>query len=126
MKSIIFILSIFLLIGCSDSGNKQQLEQPKSLKVLLESNPKKIKINEAVAFTAEVKYGTENVSKEAEVQFEIIENGISIGSVFPKNKGDGKYLLETKFFDQGQKKVIAHVSYKTLHEMPELSFQVSN
>ncbi|MBO1000639.1 hypothetical protein IOC57_23210 [Bacillus sp. SD075] len=127
MRSIIFILAILLLIGCSDSGKKQhELEQSKTLEVSLESNPKKIMLNEAVTFTAEVKYGTDDISKEAKVQFEIIENGVSIGLVSPKHIGDGKYLLETKFFEQGKKKVIAHVSYKTLHEMPVLSFQVSN
>ncbi|MCM3655111.1 FixH family protein [Metabacillus litoralis] len=127
MKKIIIILISFLLIGCSDSGTKQQkVEQPKTLDVSIESNPKKVLLNETVTFTAVVKYGNVAISKDAEVQFEIIENGVSIGMVSPKHLGEGKYVLDTKFFEPGEKQVIAHVDYKALHEMPVLAFQVMN
>lgn len=122
MKKIIIILIALLLIGCSDS----EAEQPKALGVSIESNPKKVLLNETVTFTAVVKYGNVAISKDAEVQFEIIENGVSIGMVSPKHVGEGKYVLDTKFFEPGEKQLIAHVGYKALHEMPVLTFQVMN
>jgi hypothetical protein len=125
VKKIIIILVGLFLIGCSDTSTKQQNVEPmKTLDVSLEINPKMILLNETVTFTAFVKYGNVDISKDAVVQFEIIENGVSIGMVSPENLGEGKYVLDTKFFEPGEKQVIAHVDYKTLHEMPVLAFQV--
>ncbi|MGG3622884.1 FixH family protein [Bacillus gobiensis] len=125
MRTIIIILLAIFLVGCSDSSNKRQsVDKQKPLEVSLEMNTKKVVLNETVTLTAVVKYGNEDISKDADVQFEIIENGVSIGMVSPKHAGEGKYVLDTKFFAPGEKQVVAHVSYKTLHEMPTQSFSV--
>jgi YtkA-like len=122
VKKIMIILVALLLIGCSDP----EAEQSRGLEVSIESTPKKVLLNEAVTFTAVVKYGNDAINEDAEVQFEIIENGVSNGMVSPKSLGEGKYVLDTKFFEPGEKQVIAHVDYKALHEMPVLTFQVLN
>ncbi|MDY0943200.1 hypothetical protein [Priestia megaterium] len=125
MKTIIIIFMSFLLIGCSNfTIKKQTVEQPKTLDVSLTSNYKELFLNEKVTFTTVVKYGEHPISKGAEVQFEIIENNVPIGMVSSENLGHGKYTLDTKFFEPGEKQVIAHVNYKNLHEMPVLAFQV--
>lgn len=125
MKTITIIFMSFLLIGCSDSKiKKQTVEKPKILDVSLASNSKELSLNKKVTFTTVVKYGDRPISKGAEVQFEIIENNVSIGMVSPKNLGQGKYTLDTKFFEPGEKQVIAHVNYKNFHKMPALALQV--
>lgn len=127
MKKIVIFLVAILLIGCSDSSTTlKSVDQSNTLEVSLKSNTKKVVLNETATFTAIVKYGNEDISEEAEVQFEIIENGVSIGMVSPENVGEGKYVLDTKFFEPGEKQVVAHVSYKTMHEMPVLAFTVIN
>lgn len=119
------IFAAMLLIGCSDTSLTQKsVKQQKTLEVSLKSETKEVLLNETATFTAIVEYGDTKISKDAVVQFEMIENGVSIGLVSPKNVGDGQYVLETKFLEPGEKQVVAHVNYKTLHEMPVLTFTV--
>ena len=91
----------------------------------LESNPKQVQINEKVTFTSNVTYGNENISKDAEVMFEVIENGVSYGNLPIEPNANGSYQLELKFIEPGNHQVIAHVTYKDLHEMPILPLQVT-
>lgn len=126
VRTIVIILFMLLLAGCSSSvENRIQAEKPKELEVTLESNPKKIQVNEKVTFTSIVKYGNEDISKDAEVMFEVIENGVSYGNLPVKPSANGTYQLELKFSEPGKHKVIAHVTYQGFHEMPSLPLQVT-
>jgi len=126
MRTIVIILFIFWLAGCSSSVENQiKAEKPKELEVTIESDPKQVQINEKVTFTSTVKYGNEDISKDAEVMFEVIENGMSYGNLPIEPSANGTYQLELKFSEPGEHQVIAHVSYKDLHEMPILPFQVT-
>lgn len=117
---------MFLLTGCSNTiENKIQAEKPKELKVTLESNPKKLHVNEKVTITSTVKYGNEDISKDADVTFEVIENGVSYGDVPVDPSANGNYQLELKFSEPGKQKVIAHVTYQGFHEMPSLPLKVT-
>ena len=91
----------------------------------IESDPKQVQMNEKVTFTSKVKYGNEDISKEAEVMFEVIENGVSYGNLPVEPSAEGIYQLELKFSEPGKHQVIAHVTYQDLHEMPILNLEVT-
>ncbi|MFS0879085.1 FixH family protein [Metabacillus niabensis] len=116
-----------LLVGCSHIVQDHQKieEKPKKLEVRLESNPTQVHVNEKLIITSNITYGNEKISKGAEVMFEVIENGVSYGNLPVKPSNNGEYQLELKFMEPGQHQVISHVSYKNLHEMPYLNFQVT-
>ena len=119
VRIIIVFLSIFLLAGCSsETVNKQLI---KELKVTIDSKPEHVKLNEAVEVKSIVEYGGKR-SKGAEISFEIMENGTSIGNVTPDNLGEGVYGIETMFIEPGEHQIIAHVNYKEFHEMPRIDF----
>ena len=52
------------------------------------SDEKQVKVNEPVKVTAEVKFGNKDISKDTILEFEIIENGVSVGSVNPENEAN--------------------------------------
>lgn len=111
------MLLIWMLAGCQE-------EKAEQLQVTIDSNKNQLSINEPVKVEAQVTFGNEQVEDEADVQFEIIENGVSVGTVPPKSEGDGKYSLETMFLTEGQHQITAHVDYKDFHEMPTLTLEV--
>lgn len=124
-RSLLFIVcSLLLLVGCS-VDQQRTVQKPEKLEVTIDSNKKKLKVNEPVKVTAKVQFGEKDISKDTKVVFEIIENGISSGSVDPKKEKDGSYSLETMFLAAGEHQVIAHVDYKEFHEMPILSLDLS-
>lgn len=125
MRIIIVFLSIFLLAGCTSTYETIHKQQIKELKVTIDSKPEHVKLNEAVEIKSIVEYGGKRVSKGAEVSFEIMENGTSIGDVNPDNLGDGVYGIKTMFIEPGNHQVVAHVTYKELHEMSKIEFQLN-
>lgn len=115
---------LLLLIGCS-AQKQQTLDFPEELMVTMDSDRQQLKVNEPVKITAKVKFGDIDIDKDTTVDFEIIENGVSVGTVSPEDAGDGKYTLETMFSSKGTHEVVAHVYYEWFHEMPKLTFNVS-
>lgn len=125
VQGIIAAFSLFLLVGCS-VDHQRTSAKPEQLEVTIDSDKKQLKVNEPVKVTAKVKYGNKEISKEdSKVEFEIIENGVSVGSVTPDYEGKGKYTLKTMFLEEGSHQVVAHVDYKEFHEMPILSLHLS-
>jgi hypothetical protein len=126
VRPILILLFMLLLSGCSSSvSDNIKDEKPKELEVTLESNPKQVQINEKITVTLNVTYGNENISNDAEVMFEVIENGVSYGYLPVEPNTNGSYQVELKFMEPGNHQVIAHVSYKDLHEMPIFNLQVT-
>lgn len=108
------LLTILLLAGCSAQASE-------TLDVKLDASKTELEAFEPVTITAAVTYNGEPVQDSAEIEFELINPaGNAIGSVKPEYGGDGKYTIETSFDGTGTYKVISHVSYKELHEMPEI------
>jgi uncharacterized protein YcfL len=126
VRPIVMLLFMLLLAGCSSSfSNQIKDEKPKELEMTLESNPKQVQINEKITVTSNVTYGNKNISNDAEVMFEVIENGVSYGNLPVEPNANGTYQVELEFIEPGKHQVIAHVSYKDLHEMPILNLQVT-
>ena len=108
------LLMVLLLAGCSAHADE-------SLEVSIKANPVQVEAFEPVTITSTISFNGEPVTENAEIEFEFINpNGQSIGTVNPDNNGDGTYSIETSFDGTGTYKIIAHVDYEGLHEMPEV------
>lgn len=123
IRFILVICSISIIAGCSDQQSEGY--ETKKLEVQIRSNKEQIKVNEPVKFIATIKYGDKEITEEATVKFEVIENDASSGLLEAIHEGKGTYTLETMFLSAGQHKVVSHVDYKGLHEMPSLSLHAS-
>ena len=112
------LLTVLLLAGCSTQANE-------TLEVTLNASKTELEAFEPVTFSAAVMYNEEPVQDNVEIEFELISpTGSSIGSVKPDLIGNGKYSIETSFDGTGTYKVISHVSYGELHEMPEIEVKL--
>ncbi|MED3724898.1 FixH family protein [Priestia endophytica] len=125
MRTTLILFISLLLVGCSQSSIAHSPAETPALKVSLNSDTTKLTINNTASLTASVTYGAEKID-DAYVQFEIIENGASLGMVSPNVLEEGKYVLDTKFLEPGEKQVIVHVDYKEQHEMKGIFLSVTN
>lgn len=114
MIRIVF-LTMLLLVGCSAQASEDGLQ------VTFNASDDHVDAFEPVIFTAKLRYDGSPIKNGAEIEFEFINpQGQSLGSVIPTNTEDGAYTIETSFDLVGTYKVIAHVTYENLHEMPEV------
>ena len=116
MKRLLLIM--LLLAGCSTHAEE-------SLKVSIDVSKTQLEEFEPVTITSTISYNGEPIAQNAEIEFEFINpNGQSIGTVKPTNNDDGSYSIETSFDGTGTYKIIAHVDYEKLHEMPEVEVEL--
>lgn len=119
---------LLLLTGCTNESQQteQQItEWPEELQVSLKTDHNQVKVNDPVKITANVEYGDIDISEDTKVDFEIIENGVPIGTLPSEYEGNQKYSVVTKFSSTGQHQVVVHVYYEWFHEMRKLKFKVS-
>lgn len=113
MKKLLYLI-VLLLAGCSAPPTE-------TLEVTIKATKHEVEAFEPVKITSLVTVDNEPISSGAELEFELINpDGTSIGTVTPTNEGEGLYAIETSFDGQGTYKIISHVSYGDLHEMPEV------
>lgn len=125
VRTVILIIFILLVTGCSNVLKKESLEE-KGLEVILESNALEASLDDTVTFTSKVKYQNETVNNNnLAVEFEVIENGVSYGRLPIEPNDKGEYTLDLKFSEPGEHQIVSHVSYEGLHEMPALSFKIT-
>lgn len=124
IKTIAFFFFLYVVVGCS--ANNNTFVTTEKLEVTIHSDKKKLEVNEPFKVMAEVKFGDKEISKDTEIQIEIIENGVPVGSATPEYEGGGKYSLEMMFSSEGHHQLVAHVYYQEFHEMPKLSFDLGS
>ncbi len=109
---------MLLLAGCS-------AQETEHLEVTIEASKQNVEAFEPITITAQIEAGEKPVTENAEVDFELINpNGQTIGTVNPINNGDGTYSIETSFDASGVYRIISHVDYEEMHEMPEVEVKV--
>ena len=107
-------LLVLLLAGCSGPPTEK-------LEVTIKATKHEVEAFEPVKITSLVTVNNEPISSGAELEFELVNpDGKSVGTVTPTNEGEGQYSIETSFDGLGTYKIISHVSYGGLHEMPEV------
>lgn len=123
IKVIYAIFSLLLVAGCTVEKHSVA-KAPETLEVTFNSDKKHLVVSEPFKVTAHVAYGNKEIKKDTQIEIEIIENGVSVGSVAPKYEGSGNYSLKLMFSSKGHHQVAAHAYYKGFHVMKILSFDV--
>lgn len=116
---VLTLIAVLLLTAC------QPKSEPVGLTVDLQSTVDEATVNELLQFIAVVKYDNEQVVDGVTVEFEVVENGVSYGNLPIQPNEAGEYTLELKFTEPGEHKVISHVTYEDVHEMPEVIVDVT-
>jgi YtkA-like len=123
----LFACLLFSLTGCSKSttDHHKHTQQSSELLTVKIQTPDIIKANEEVKIQAKVTQGVEKVNDADEVSFEIWKNGQENHSrVEGKSQGEGVYVAVTTFPDKGTYFIIAHVTARDMHSMPQKEIQV--
>lgn len=124
--NLILIIGLFLLsMTACTSTNTQEEETPQFLDVKLSVTPEQAEINTPVTFEAKVTYGDENVTDADEVSFEIWRaNDENHEKIEVKHEKNGIYSLEKAFNTEGTYYIYAHVTARSMHNMPKKEFVI--
>ncbi len=118
---IMFTLSILSLTACA----QEEDEIPQFLDVMLTITPEHAEKGQKVLFEAKVTYGEEEVTDADEVAFEIWRaNDENHEKVEVQHNANGVYSLERTFDKDGTYYVYAHVTARSMHNMPKKEFVV--
>lgn len=121
--AILLTLALFMLGGCSNEKNDSD-EVPALLEVTV-NVPNVTQVNENMVIEAEVTQGEEKVEDANEVKFEIKKVGHETSEeVIGKNQGNGIYSITKSFPEAGDYSVTAHVTARSMHNMPTKNFKV--
>ncbi|NKE07824.1 FixH family protein [Mesobacillus selenatarsenatis] len=125
---ILFITLFFIFItGCTNSGsdvNKE--EEPELLEVDLIA-PEDIPVGDEVVLAAEVTQGEEKVEDADEVKFEVRKVGDEDSEMIKAtHQGKGIYEIKKTFKEDGEYMLTAHVTARSMHNMPSEKITVGN
>ena len=125
--SVLFILSLILLAGCNADNNAENEIELKPLDVEIRVT-ENVNADEEVKIDALVSYGEENVEDADEVKFQIWEKGNEEEDEFIEGEhiGDGIYSVSKVFDHDGVFIVVAHVTARSMHNMPKTEIKVGD
>lgn len=122
---IVGIGFLLLLAACGKEDNTGELDTiPEMLQVEIQTDPDAslLKPNEAFTIRAKVTQGEENVNDANEVRFEFWKEGQSSEEnemIDGEFQADGVYAIEKVVEEPGKYYVIAHVTARDMHVMPQ-------
>jgi uncharacterized protein with ACT and thioredoxin-like domain len=130
MKNSLFlvILCLSLLVGCNTNSDVEKETELKPLNVEISVSPEKLNPSEEVKIDAQVTYGDEKVEDADEVKFQIWEKGNEEEDEFinGEHKGKGIYSITKEFDHDGVFIVVAHVTARSMHNMPKKEILVGD
>lgn len=122
-KRIAIVVSLLFsafLFGCSQ---QQVEEEPQFLDVKLTIHPEKAEVDTPVMFEAKVTYGSEEVTDANDVSFEIWRaHEEEHEKIKVEHAENGIYRLEKSFDREGTYYIYAHVTARSMHNMPKKEF----
>jgi hypothetical protein len=126
MKKILVFMMILpfliLVTACTNDESKKQYND--LIDVAIET-PSKINANELVTIQAKVTQGKDIVDDADEVMFEIRKSGEDHGEMIKgEHIGNGIYEIEKEFTAEGSYIVVAHVTARNMHKMPNETITV--
>jgi hypothetical protein len=125
MKKGLLVTVFTVLIMSLTACVQEEEEAPQFLDVKLSITPEHAEKGETVLFEAKVTYGEENVTDADEVAFEIWRsNDENHEKIEVEHKENGVYSLEKTFDVDGTYYVYAHVTARSMHNMPKKEFVV--
>lgn len=128
MKRLFVIIMAIILGLLTTACAKQEVEdEPQFLDVQLTAKPEKAELNEVITFEAKVTYGAEEVKDADEVKFEIWRSQAEEHEkIVVEHDENGIYRLNKSFKEEGTYYIIAHVTARSMHNMPKSEFVVGS
>lgn len=127
MKKIPFLLlCLFIALeGCSKTDNTaQKSEVPALLEVVIKT-PDIVNAKEKVKIDAIVTQGDDKVNDAEEDNFEIWKEGQEKHTKYiGKSQGKGIYSINNTFSEEGKYYIVAHVTARDMHNMPNKEITV--
>lgn len=126
-KLLLTIMITFAGIITAACSQQEVEEEPQFLDVQLTVFPEKAQVNEEITFEAKVTYGPEEVKDADEVKFEIWRaHAEEHEKIVVEHSENGIYRLKKSFNDEGTYYLVAHVTARSMHNMPKIEFIVGN
>lgn len=126
MKKVLFLITVLfvtIMIGCANAFDDEA--EPQFLDVKLSVLPNEAQPNEPINFEAKVTYGEENVTDADDVKFEIWRAHDENHEIIPvEHVENGIYRLKKSFSREGTYYVFAHVTARSMHNMPKSEFVI--
>ena len=124
---ILFITLIFMMTGCTNSESEVNKEEERELLEVDLIAPEDILAGNEVVLAAEVKLGEEKVEDADEVKFEVRKVGDENSEMIEAaHQGKGMYEIKKIFKEDGEYLVTAHVTARSMHNMPSEKITVGN
>lgn len=126
-RLLVTLMAVLLGLLATACAQQEVEEEPQFLEVELTANPEKAQLNEEITFEAKVTYGTEEVKDADEVKFEIWRSQAEEHEkIVVEHDENGIYSLDKSFGEEGTYYIIAHVTARSMHNMPKIEFVIGN
>lgn len=113
------VVGLLSIAACS-SSTSTSLEQPELVQVEVRTVQETLQPGRAILVEAKVTQGTEKVEDAQEVKFEIWKKDQDKReTITASHWQDGVYRIKTMFPEDGVYHVIAHVTARDMHVMPQ-------
>jgi len=110
-----------------DQQNSEENQELQAIEVKIKTVPETLKPEEITTIQAKVTQGSENVNDAQEVEFELWKKGSEDHEkVMAEKQGKGLYSIQHTFDEKGIYYVIAHVTARDMHNMPQKKLNVGN
>lgn len=138
MKKLALLLAtitIIVLAACgtdkineeASESNGNKSDEVKPLNVKIETVPETLEPGKVTTIQAKVTHGDENVNDATEVEFELWKEGADEHQkIEAEQQGEGYYSIQQRFEEKGVYYVIAHVTARDMHNMPQKKLVVGD
>jgi hypothetical protein len=124
LTALVLIIIIGILSSCAQKQKNEEAEELAFLDVKIQTE-EKIEPNKETEIACLVTYGEEKVTDADEVKFEIWKNGEENHEMLlGEHRGEGKYSVKKTFTEPGTYSVVAHVTARSMHNMPKKEITV--
>lgn len=125
---LMLIISLYIILaGCTNSDSGVNQEKNSELLEVSIDIPEKIPVDTEVVLSAVVTQGKDKVEDADEVKFEIRKVGEEDSEMIKAtHQGKGTYEVKKTFKEDGKYVVTAHVTARSMHNMPSEKITVGN
>jgi hypothetical protein len=124
-----FVLAAMAGVGCGTDRPQEDARQPEAtvpqkLNIQFTTNPSPAKVGEETELVATISRSEEPVA-DAKVEFEIWQGEGAHETIEAQERKNGAYSSRKTFTKPGTYQVTIHTTTKDLHQMPTMTFEVT-
>jgi len=134
LGALLFISTLVVVLSAcgtennnGDSDQSAEGQELQAIEVNIKTLPETLNPEEVSTIQAKVTQGSENVNDAEEVEFELWKKGSEEHlEIEAEKQGKGLYSIQHTFDEKGIYYVIAHVTARDMHTMPQKKLNVGN